>query len=93
MSVVEAVNRDLARMPGDLRDSALAATALAMAEQLDGDNSATSKSMCAKALLDTMAVLRGLAPPERVKDDVDQLAEKRRARRAGIPEAADLSDP
>ena len=93
MSVVEAMNRDLAEMPKSVSDSVLAATALALAEQLDGDNSATSKSMCAKALLDTMSALRALAPPKRVKDDVDQLAEKRRARRADVSKTADLSDP
>jgi hypothetical protein len=47
VSVVAAVERDLAKLPTELADAALAATALVLAEQLDGKNSATSKSMCA----------------------------------------------
>lgn len=81
MSVVEATERDVARLPSALRDSALAASALALAAELDSaGNSATSKSMCAKALLETLDRLRELTPPQEENDQLDQLAE-RRARR------------
>jgi hypothetical protein len=80
--VVDAVHRDLARMPEDLATSALAASALALAGEMDNRNSATSKSMCAKALLDTLNRLRELSPPVRVEDDLDRQRAKREARLA-----------
>lgn len=78
MSVFEAVERELANF--DAADSALGATALVLAEQLDGESSATSKSMCAKELAATLREIRALAPPKRQEDGVDEIA-KRRARR------------
>lgn len=81
MSVVEAVERDLTRFTAEARDSGLAATALALAGEIDGNNSATSKSMCAKALVDVMRELRSLAPPAREKDGVDDLIARREKRR------------
>ena len=82
MSVVEAVGRDLERMGDEVSESALAATALALAAELDdADNSATSKSMCARALNETMAVLRELAPPKAERDRIDEVTRKREARR------------
>lgn len=82
MSVVEAVNRELARMPEDLGCSTLAASALALAEEIDGRNSATSKSMCAKELRETMGLLRSLAPPKVETDRLDEVSKRRRRRRA-----------
>lgn len=85
---IDAVERQMAslreRAP-DLADSALAAAALRLAYELeDPANSATSKSMCAKELRETMRVLRELAPPEVKKDGIDrvadQLAERRQQR-------------
>lgn len=86
-AVVEAVRRDLdviaERAPG-LAQSALAATALALAREIDTPgNSATSKSMCARSLLDTLDELRELAPPPEMKDSLDELSARREARRAG----------
>lgn len=82
-----AVGRDLEdvrRRSPKLAQSALAATALALAAQLDNPHtSATSKSMCAKALLDTLDQVRELCPPEEEPDEVDELAARRTARRAG----------
>ena len=86
-SVVEAVRRDLAELA--LRDprlaqSALAASALALAAQLDDPgNSATSKSMCARALAETFDRLRALAPPVVEEDGIDELAARRSGRLAG----------
>jgi hypothetical protein len=75
-------------MPEDLATSALAASALALAAEMDNKNSATSKSMCAKALLDTLNRLRELAPPKRAKNDLDLQRERREARLAGRGSAA-----
>jgi hypothetical protein len=79
--VRKAVTRDLKVMPG-VKDSALAASALALADEMDSpNNSATSKSMCAKELRETMATLRGLAPPAEKPDRLDDLSARRVQRR------------
>ena len=82
-TVVAAVERDLKRLGGDWAGSALAATALAMARELDDvNNSATSKSMCAARLREAMDRLLELAPPKAERDRIDEVAQ-RRARRRG----------
>lgn len=74
---------DLARKDARLAASGLAASAMALAREMDSsENSATSKSMCAGRLLDTLDRLRELAPREREKDALDDLA-ARRAKRVG----------
>lgn len=86
MTVHSATVRDLkaiAKRSPDLAESALAATALALAQEIDGDNSATSKSMCARALTDVLQQLRDIVPPEEKKDAIDELKAKRLARRGG----------
>jgi len=101
MSVAEAVERDLDAVreaSPDLADSALAATALALAAEIDEPkNSATSKSMCAARLNETMATLRELMPPKREADGIDDIAEQRKKRRAVAAEggaaSADLPCP
>jgi hypothetical protein len=80
-SAVEADLRDIAKREPRLARSAQAAAALALARELDDDNSATSKSMCAKALNETMDRLRELAPPEQIKDGVDDISAQRAKRR------------
>jgi histidinol-phosphate/aromatic aminotransferase/cobyric acid decarboxylase-like protein len=82
VSVEAAVGRELRRIGAPWRDSVLAATALALAVELDADNSATSKSMVAKALNETMAELRALAPQKKGADPVDDLRDRRNARRS-----------
>ena len=86
-SVLEAVDRDLARLrtvDSDLASSALALTARRLAGELDNaGNSATSKSMCAKALLDVLDRLRELTPKAAEKDALDDLAARRATRLAG----------
>jgi hypothetical protein len=80
--VEEAVKRDLKAFPADLARSTLAESALALARELDSpENSATSKSMCARALLDTMNRLRELAPPPEQKDRLDDLSARRQQRK------------
>ena len=83
MTVVAAVTRELEaiseRDPA-LAVSAEAATALALAAEMDSDSSATSKSMCARALNETMAVLRSKLPPETAQDALDELTSRRAAR-------------
>lgn len=83
--VIEALERELAQLPKDLRTSALAATAKAMAMALDDpENSATSKSMCAGRMLDIMNRLRELAPPDTTHTKLDELL-NRRQQRLGRP--------
>jgi hypothetical protein len=86
MSVLDAVERDIAEIrkrDEGLADSALAAIAKVLAAQLDDlSNSATSKSMCAKALTETMDRLLELAPAKEVADGVDEVAKQREQRRA-----------
>lgn len=84
-SVISAVERDLKelrkRSPA-LADSAIAATAVQLAYELENPyNSATSKSMCARSLADAMDRLRELAPAEEEKDKLDDLSARRAARR------------
>lgn len=78
-----AVERDLARLPEELREGALAAAAREMGRMLDRPgNSATSKSMCAGKLDELMGRLRELAPPVEEADWLDELAERRARREA-----------
>jgi len=88
-NLIAAVERDLAeldrRLPG-LGDSSGAATALALAYEIEHPyNSATSKSMCARTLNETMTLLRASVPVEEPADDALDLltAEVRRARGHG----------
>lgn len=87
LTVVGAVEQDLrelARRDKTLATSGLAASALALAREIDKPkNSATSKSMCARALLDTLGRLRELAPVEQEADSLDDLTARRIARVAG----------
>jgi broad specificity phosphatase PhoE len=69
-------------MGPEAQTSSHAATALALAAEIDSaGNSATSKSMCAKVLLETLAKLRELSPPAVAADKLDDLAAKRQKRR------------
>jgi hypothetical protein len=88
VSVTEAVTRELEGFPVELAESALAATALAMAELIDDPRpSATSKSMCAGKLIDALKVLRELKPADAKRDAIDDLT-KRRAKRRAKPAAS-----
>jgi len=87
VSVVDAVERDLStirRLSPDLADSGLAASALVLAAELDSPgNSATSKSMCARALIEALERLRELAPAGDEEDKLDELGARRAARIGG----------
>lgn len=86
MSVSAAIKRDLKRLrevDPDLAGSGLAASALALAAEIDHpDNSATSKSMCARALREAMDRLRELSPPAREWNKLDDLTSRRAERLA-----------
>jgi hypothetical protein len=90
-TVAAAVDRDLAqiaKLDKALAESALAASAQALAREIDDpDNSATSKSMCARALLDALAQLREQLPEPDEKDKLDELSARRTARIAGRAKA------
>lgn len=78
--VERATKRDLEKLPEELAESSLGASALALARELDSGSSATSKSMCAKAHLEIMDRLRELAPPEETRDELDEISARRAAR-------------
>lgn len=83
MTVEEAVRADvvaLGLLP--VGSSALVESAVALARELDARNSATSKSMCARALKETMDRLRELAPPPKTADRLDDLTARREKRKA-----------
>jgi hypothetical protein len=83
--VIDAVLRDIASLAE--RDKELAGSGLAMSmltmayEMANPYNSATSKSMCAKALADAMRQLRELAPAKQGADAIDDISRAREARR------------
>ncbi len=85
-SVIDAAEREVEAIrdrDSDLADSALAASAVALAYEIANPyNSATSKSMCAREMRDTLDRLRELAPEERKADDLDDLAARRAKRLA-----------
>jgi hypothetical protein len=84
MTVVEGVDRDLANLPEDLRESGLAAVARAMAERIDGGKG--SPSECGKVLIEALTKLRELAPPEEKKGELHAIRSDRSLRlAAGSP--------
>lgn len=87
IKVVPAVQRDLKKLAErdpDLARSSLAASALALAREMDNPkNSATSKSMCARSLIETLDRLEEAAPDEQQEaSPLDELKARRAARRA-----------
>jgi hypothetical protein len=83
-AAVERYLDQLRKRAPDVADSPLAASALAMARELDSaGNSATAKSMCARSLHDAMDRLRELIPPDEETDQLDDLAARRATRLAG----------
>lgn len=83
-TVVAAVRRELRELDkrvSGLSKLTLAASALALAREIDDpSNSATSKSMCARALNETMDRLRQLAPAEEDETPLDDLQKRRAAK-------------
>jgi hypothetical protein len=73
----------LKTLPADLAGSPLAASALAMAQGLDGPSSLTSRTMAAKAHQDLLREVRSLAPAKETHDGLDDELARRRARLAG----------
>lgn len=77
-SVVEAVTRDLAELPDNLRNGALAAAALQLARTID---QGLNQASCTKELRAVMAELAAKAPQKIEGDAVDDLGSRRAARR------------
>ena len=87
-TVEEAVLADVAALQGlPAATGALVATAVALARELDAKNSATSKSMCARALREVMDRLRELAPPVEHGDRLDDLTARREKRQSARSKA------
>lgn len=82
--VVAALRGELELMPDVVGKSALAASALALAAEMDDSGtSATAKSMCARALQDHLTQLRELAPPQEEETELDRRRQARAARQRG----------
>jgi len=82
IDATEAELATLAKRNPEIEGSALAASAVALAYEIQNPyNSATSKSMCARELRETMAKLRELAPEAEREDGIDELGNRREARR------------
>lgn len=64
-----------------LAESALAASAIALAQGMDNPSSTTSLANCGKTLLDVLDRLRELCPPEEKSDGVEDLRSRVRALR------------
>jgi hypothetical protein len=94
--VINSVLRDLeylGQCDERLAESALAATALAMAREVEHPfNSATSKSMCAAKLMEATRELRELCPPVPQRDRLDEVNERRERRRAAASRGTDPED-
>jgi hypothetical protein len=86
--VAEAVTRDLRaiyEVAPELGSSGLAALALSLAREMDNPgNSATSKSMCARALQEALKELRSLVPEKPEGDALDDIVARRAERRSGV---------
>jgi hypothetical protein len=80
VSVVAGVEHELAKLPVDLRESGLAAVALAMAERIDAGKG--SPSECGKVVIEALTKLRELAPPEEKKGELHGLRAGRSLRLA-----------
>jgi hypothetical protein len=78
-----AVRRDLAGLHDEARRSGMAASALALAQLLDGTSPLTARDVATVAaeLRQTLAELRKKAKPKAREDKVDQLRARREARR------------
>jgi hypothetical protein len=63
-------------------DLPAAALAVAMAREVDGDSSLTSRTMAARILIEALALVDAAAPAVAEADPLDEIAERRAARRA-----------
>lgn len=83
--MVDAISQELGKMPDAISGSVLAALSLSMGFEIAHPyNSATSKSMCAKSLMEAWDKLRALAPPKRERDELDDLRTRHASRRSGV---------
>lgn len=80
--VRDAVEAELAGLPDDLATSSTAASALRLADSIDlGTETYRFQSALVAQLRECMTELRALAPPKVEGDHVDELNDKRAARR------------
>jgi len=80
-TVLEALLNELHRLPQGVQDSTEAATAIALARELDRGR-LMSTAPVAKELMALLDRMRALAPPvDKPKDPVDDLTARRAARR------------
>jgi hypothetical protein len=81
-AVRSAVEAELERLPDELRTSATSMAALALADSIDlGVETYRFQSALVAQLRECMTELRAMAPPKVEGDHVDELNDKRAARR------------
>lgn len=81
---VERELNKLRQQDAEIASSGLAASALALAIELDlPGNSATAKANCARAMREALDRLRELVPPAEEEDSIAQLAARHTARTEG----------
>jgi hypothetical protein len=94
VSVEAALRTEIEALPADLQRSSLAATALALAAQMDSPrNGGTSKAMIAKEYRETLRELRAAAPAKVEDNELDRVRRRRAGRMEGrsAPETASSS--
>lgn len=85
--VEKALAKDLARLPENLRDGALAASCRLLAKRLDAGLSARDATTAARELRVTMAKLGEAAPIQKTEDVGDELQQRRQERLRAAEEA------
>jgi hypothetical protein len=87
VTVFEAVEAELKDLGEKAQDTALAAAALALAAEVDGGNSLTSKTLAVKEIRETLRELRALVPPKPEEDEIERARRRRADRLAGTAAA------
>ena len=78
--VEKALDKDLSRLPENLREGALAAAARLLAKRLDAGLSARDATTAARELRVTMDKLSQAAPIQKTEDVGDELQQRRQER-------------
>lgn len=81
-SALDAVRRDVERLPVEHRDGGLAAVALRLARTLDSDLDPRDEATIGRELRACLTELSKLAPAQPQRDALDELERRRADRRA-----------
>jgi hypothetical protein len=93
LSIEAAARKDLAALPAEYRNSALAKSYLLQARRLDAGVSGRDVAMLSREMRLTLLSLYELAPAKHASDPVDELKARREQRMSELPKAAKGSAP